>query len=89
MFGIFFKGFNDRLNRDNFDKFSELILKICGRERQKIEKSPIFENDRQRESWIKLQEGRKRNAKNNVVNIEDIINICEFGRDEYIPIEEI
>ena len=27
----------------------------------------------------KLQEGRRRNAKNNEVKLEDIINYCEFG----------
>ena len=87
--GIIFDSFIGRLNRDNFDEFAEIILKICGRERPKKERIPIFENERQKESWIKLQEGRRRNAKNNAINIEDILNICEFGRDVYIPIEEI
>lgn len=81
--------FKGRLNKDNFDEFADIVLKICGRERQKKDKKPVFENDNQRKSWEKLQEGRKRNAKNNEVNIEDILNYCEFGGNSYIPIEEI
>lgn len=87
--GIIFEGFNRVLNRDNFDEFAEIILKICGRERQKKEKKRVFANDRQRDIWEKLQEGRKRYAKKHELKLEDIINICEYGSDLYIPIEEI
>jgi len=87
--GIFFDGFKGRLNKNNFDEFAEIILKICGRERPVKEKKPVFKNDRQRDIWEKLQEGRRRNAKNNEVKLEDIINYCEFGGRSYIPIEEI
>ena len=87
--GIIFDGYNGRLNKDNFDEFAEIVLKICGRERPKKEKIPIFKNDRQRDIWEKLQEGRRRSAKNNEVKMEDIINYCEFGGRSYIPIEEI
>lgn len=87
--GILFEGFEGRLNRDNFDEFADIILKICGREKPKKEKIPVFQNDRQRDIWEKLQEGRRRNAKNNEVKLEDIINYCEYGGRSYIPIEEI
>ena len=87
--GILFEGFEGRLNRDSFDEFAEIILKICGREKPKKEKIPVFQNDRQRDIWEKLQEGRRRNAKNNEVKLEDIINYCEYGGRSYIPIEEI
>lgn len=87
--GFIFEGCNGRLNKNNFDEFAEIILKICGRERVKKEKVPEFKNDRQKDIWQKLQEGRKRNAKNNEIKMEDIINYCEFGGRSYIPIEEI
>lgn len=87
--GILFEGFEGRLNRDNFDEFADIILKICGREKPKKEKIPVFQNDRQRDIWEKLQEGRRRNAKNNELKLEDIINYCEYGGTSYIPIEEI
>jgi len=87
--GIVFNDSKGRLNKDNFDEFAEIVLKVCGRTRPAKDKKPVFENDNQRKSWEKLQEGRKRNAKNNEVNIEDIINYCEFGGNSYIPVEEI
>ena len=87
--GFIFDGYKGRLDKNNFDEFAEIILKICGRERVKKEKIPEFKNDRQKDIWQKLQEGRKRNAKNNEVNLEDIINYCEFGGRSYISIEEI
>lgn len=86
--GISFKGFNGRLNRNNFDELAEIILKICGRERPKVEKK-VFANERQRDIWEKLQEGRRRSAKRNELKLEDVLNICEFGGKYHIPIEEI
>ena len=87
--GIMFEDFNGRLNKNNFDEFAEIILKICGRERPKKEKKRVFANDRQKDIWEKLQEGRNRYAKKHELKLEDVINICEFGGDIYIPIEEI
>lgn len=81
--------FNGRLNKDNFDEFANIILKICGRERPIKEKKKVFANDRQRDIWEKLQKGRNRDAKKHELKLEDVLNICEFGGDSYIPIEEI
>lgn len=86
--GILFQDFKERLNKYNFDEFAEIILKICSRERLKVEKK-VFANERQRDIWEKLQEGRRRNAKRNEVKLEDVLNICEFGGKYHIPIEEI
>ena len=86
--GIFFKGFNGRLNRDNFDELANSILKICGRERQKTEKK-VFANDIQRDIWEKLQAGRKRFASKNELKLEDVLNVCEFGGKYHIPMEMI
>ena len=86
--GILFQGYNERLNRNNFDEFAEIILNICGRERPRVEKK-VFANERQRDIWEKLQEGRRKHAKKNELRLEDVLNICEFGGNYYIPIEEI
>lgn len=86
--GISFDEFNGKLNKNNFDEYAEIILKICGRERPKIEKK-VFANERQKDIWEKLQEGRSRNEKRNELKLEDLLNVCEFGGKYHIPIEEI
>ena len=86
--GILFQDYNGRLNKNNFDELAEIILNICGRERPKVEKK-VFANERQKDIWEKLQEGRRRHAKKNELKLEDVLNICEFGGNYYIPIEEI
>lgn len=87
--GIKFNGYEGRLNQDNYDEFAKIILEILGRERPKYEKKKIFANERQRDIWEKLQEGRKRNAKKNELRLEDVLNICEFGGKYHIPIDQI
>jgi hypothetical protein len=87
--GIFFEGFEGRLNRDNFDEFAKIILEICARERPKKEVMPTFKNERQRDIWTKIQEGRKRSAKRNELKLEDVMNFAQYGGDYYISRNEI
>jgi hypothetical protein len=87
--GVIFDGFDGVLNRYNFDEFAELILKICAKDRPEKEKIPEFQNDRQRDIWEKLQAGRKRAAQRNVLELEDIINICQYGGSYYISKDEL
>lgn len=77
------------LNKDNFDEFGEILLQICAREKMKIEKPPVFKNERQRDIWEKLQEGRRRSQKNEELQFYDILNIVEFGGKFHISIEII
>lgn len=77
------------LNRDNFDEFSKIILDINAREKPKNDKPPKFESDRQREVWLKLQEGRKRTAKESEMQLCDVLNIVEYGGKYRIPIDDI
>lgn len=63
------------LHRDNFDKFAEIILNSCYEEKFKIEKPPIFKNDRQKDIYYKIQEGRKRKNKGQEIDINTIISI--------------
>lgn len=77
------------LDRDNFDEFGDIILKINSRERYKAEPKPVYANERQRDIAEKLKEGRARMAKKNEVKLTDIINYCKFGGKSYIPASEI
>lgn len=84
------------LNRDNFEEFGDVILKINIRERPKPEFIPVFnaqkgtpEYEDALSRWNNLQEGRRKRSQQNELHIYDIINTCEFGGDYYIPIETI
>jgi len=75
------------LNRDNFDEFAEIVLKIHARERPKEDKLP--DNPRQRAVELKLREGRKRLDKKNEISFSDIINIVKYGGKYHISNDEI
>ncbi len=78
------------LNKNNFEKISEIIRKITASDKLKPEEKPPKNlTPRQLDIWTKLHEGRKREEKKNVVHIYDILNVCEFGGNYHIPIEEI
>jgi hypothetical protein len=83
-YGLYMEGFKGRLNRDNFDEFAEIILDICARKRPEKEKIPVFANERQKDIWLKLQEGRKRNSRRNELRLEDVLQVCEYGGEYYI-----
>lgn len=94
--GIVFEGYQGELNKDNFDEFAEIILEVCSRSRPKPERPPVFKSEKGTPEyeealrrWNNLQEGRRRSQERNAVKLEDILNICEFGGNSYIPIEEI
>lgn len=75
------------LNRDNFDEFADIILKIHAREKPKEDKLP--DNPRQRAVELKLREGRKRLDKKNEISFSDIINIVKYGGKYHISNDEI
>ncbi len=77
------------LDKNNFKEFSNIILEISCKVRPKHEKPPIFNSKKQQDIWNKIQEGRKRKAEQNKVDLCDIINVCEFGGEYHIPISEI
>ena len=85
--------FNDKetfvINNGNFEDICQIIMKMNGKEKIKVEKPPKNMSERQRDVWEKLQAGRKRENEKNTVHIYDILNICEFGGNYHIPIEEI
>ena len=77
------------IDKNNFNDVSEIIMKLNGKDKIKVEKPPKNMSDKQRDVWEKLQAGRKRESEKNNVHIYDVINICEFGGNYHIPIEEI
>lgn len=80
---------NGYLDKNNFNEFSDIILKINSKERPKIEKIPEFASEKQREIWEKIQKGRKRKESANQLYLFDMINACEFGGEYHIPMSEI
>lgn len=77
------------LDRENFTEFAAIILKTNAKEKPKVEKPPVFQNERQRDIWEKIQAGRQRRAKRAHIELYDLINVCQFGGASYIPMEEI
>lgn len=78
-----------KIDSNNFDDISDIILKINASKKIVIEKPPANMSPRQRDVWEKLQEGRRNDARKNEVHIYDILNVCEYCGDCHIPIEEI
>lgn len=77
------------INNENFEDICQIIMKMNGKEKIKVEKPPKNMSERQRDVWEKLQAGRKRENEKNTVHIYDMLNVCEFGGNYHIPIEEI
>jgi hypothetical protein len=75
------------LYRDNFDEFSDIILKIHAREKPKVDKLP--DNPRQREIELKLREAKARCKPKNGFQLCDIINNVRYGGKYYISLDEI
>lgn len=75
------------LDRDNFDEFSDIILKIHAREKPKQDKLP--DNPRQRELELKFREFRAKRKNKNEFLLCDIINIVKYGGNYHITTKEI
>lgn len=80
---------NGIINRDNFDEFAEVILKINGTQRFKKPIPP--KNKDSKDLWEKLRKGRKRQQEKNKKNnqLSTIIKYIKFGTETYISKEEI
>jgi hypothetical protein len=75
------------LNRDNYEEFCNIILKIHSKERLKEDILP--ENPRQKEIELKLREARARCKPKSDIQLCDIINIVKYGGKYHISTEEI
>ena len=76
------------LTVENFEVLRQGIKLIYGKEDIEIEHPPRNMSERQLDIWIKLQNGRKRNATDDVLTIADYINIANCSLN-YIPIKDI
>ena len=77
------------IDKNNFEDISEIIRKICGKEKIEIEVPPKNMTPRQKDVWEKLQIGRKKENKKNEVHIYDMLNICEYGGNYRIPQKDL
>lgn len=74
-YGVFKISDKQYITRLNYEKICSLVLKTNSCEKSKREDDPIFENDRQRDIYYKLQDGRKRINDKNKLGIKQVLNI--------------
>lgn len=81
---VFNNDLNKSINRENFEEFCKIILEVNGTEKIKIEKSPMFSSERQKQIWELSQKGRAKSSKKDSINFATIVNIVKFGMDSLI-----
>lgn len=77
------------INEENFEDVCQIMMAISGTSKIHIEKPPKNLSDRQLDIWQKLHEGRERERIKNTPALIDIINLCCYGGDYYISMDEI
>lgn len=77
------------LDNQSFITFRKIIQAVSARKDLVVEKMPKGLSERRKDVWLKLQEGRRRKAKREAVEMEDIANIVSFGGGSYISLEQI
>lgn len=77
------------INRENFNEFSDIILKMNGKQKISKEKPPKNMTEKQKDIWEKLRAGRKRALEKSQIDLSDLINVCQFGGSFYICLQEI
>lgn len=86
--GVLYIG-DGHIDRNNFAEFADIILKINAKQKQEREKPPKNMTEKQKEIWEKLQQGRQRAAAKSQIDLADLINVCQFGGNFYISMEDI
>lgn len=66
---------NQFITRINYDEICNIILKTNVCEKSKAEDPPTFENERQRDIYNKIKEGRRRTSERNKLGIKKLLNI--------------
>ena len=77
------------VNRDNFDKISDIVLAINNDQKIEVENIPDFKNDRQRDVYYKIMEGRRRQAEKNKIELSTMMNIVVHGGNGFVPYYEL
>ena len=78
-----------QIERNNFAEFADIILKMNAKQKPEIEKPPANMTKKQEEIWRKLHEGRQRAIAKSQIDLSDLINVCQFGGNYYIPFNDI
>lgn len=77
------------LDINEFKKLRKVIQDIVCSTDIDFEKVPKNMSKRKLDIWLKLQNGRRRDAEQKAVYLQDIINFTMFGGNSFIPIREI
>ena len=80
---------NGFINRDNFGEFAEIILQMNAKQKPEKETPPANMSEKQKEIWEKLHAGRQRASEKSQIDLSDLLNICQFGGQFFIPMSEI
>lgn len=80
---------NGIIDRENFDIISNTILEINNAKKMEIEPEPEFKNERQRDIYNKIMEGRRRKAEKDAETIADMIDVVQFGGKSFVSYDEI
>lgn len=80
---------NGIIDRDNFDEVADMILKINYAKKIEIEPEPEFQNDRQRDIYNKIMEGRRRKAEKESQTLGEMIDVVQFGGKSFVSYKEI
>lgn len=77
------------IDNNEFQKLRKAIQSVVNRKDIEVEKPPKNMTKRQRDIWIKLQKGRRRQAEKNAIYLQDIIIFCSLGGESFVPFDEI
>lgn len=77
------------IDRNNFSEFAEIILQLNAKQKPKKEIPPANMSEKQKEIWAKLHAGRQRAFEKSQIDLSDLINICQFGGQYFVPMSEI
>lgn len=86
--GVLYIG-DEILDRNNFSEFAEIILQLNAKQKPEKEIPPANMTEKQKEIWEKLHAGRQRAYEKSQIDLSDLINICQFGGQYFIPMSEI
>lgn len=77
------------MDKKEYMELRKVIQGITNKKDMQVEKPPKNMTKRQKDIWMKLQKGRRRNAEKDAVYLQDMINYVSFGGTTYIPLDQI
>lgn len=86
--GVLYIG-DEILDRNNFSEFAKIILQLNAKQKPEKEIPPANMTEKQKEIWEKLHAGRQRAYEKSQIDLSDLINICQFGGQYFVPMSEI